>query len=552
MESLLQVELQVVAILGVVTAVAWLTRYIRVPYTVALVIVGLAFSFQDALRIDLTPELVLALFVPPLIYEAALHVELRRLRHDLLPILTMAVPGVLVSATIVAALLWIFVDLTFPVALLFGALISATDPVAVVATFRAVGAPKRLTTLIEGESLLNDGTAVVLFNVVLVLALASVGHAGEHEFSLVGAFLEFVVEVAGGLLVGAALGYLAARLIAQVDDYLIEITVTTIAAYGSYLVADTISIGGFHFSGVLAVVAAGLISGHQGPRGMSPTTRIVLFNFWEYLAFVANSFIFILIGMNVEPALLWRFTIPALLAVLAVLAARAINVYGLGALIRLRRPDLPKPYLHVMFWGGLRGAISLAMALSIPLMIGSQLRAELLAMTFAVVLFTLLIQATTTPSLLERLGLTKKSDTPLDYEVLQGKLLATRAARRHLDRLYSEGALVPQAWETVKGELDSRERELSAATSMMLGEYPNLQNQIVRLARMESLRAERAALTDLAHEGLLSSDALAELEAEIDTVIASPDAGSVALDRRDEEEPLENEAIEVEQEATAS
>jgi len=443
--ALLSVEIAVIIVLIVASVVAVVTRYIRIPYTVALVLAGLALAFREDLRIELTPDLVLALFAPPLLFEAALHIEMRKLRSDLVPIVTMAVPGVLLSALLVAGLLTLEGVLPFPLALLFGALISATDPVAVVATFRSVGAPKRLTTLVEGESLFNDGTAVVLFTVVL-------GFAVGGEFAFAEGVREFVIEVAGGLAVGVALGYLSAQIIARIDDYLVEITVTTVVAFGSYLLADQL-----HFSGVLAVVAAGLVNGNLGPRGMSPTTRIALFNFWEYLAFLANSLLFVLIGMNVDGSDLQRFILPALLGVAAVLLARAINVYGLGSLIRLFKPDLPYSYMHVMFWGGLRGAISLAMVLSIPLAVTE--RSELIAMTFAVVLFTLLIQATTIQWLLSRLGLTAASTVPVEYERIQGKLLATRAASRHLDRLYNEGALVPQAWNQVKAELDNARTE---------------------------------------------------------------------------------------------
>ena len=531
---LLKVEFQVVAVLILASLVAIATRYIRIPYTVALVIAGLAVAFQESIRIEMTPDLVLALFVPPLVFEAALHVEFRKLRSDLIPIVTMAIPGVLLSTFIVGGLLAWLIGLDFYIALLFGALISATDPVAVVATFRAVGAPKRLTTLVEGESLFNDGTAVVLFGIMLEIVRHGLG-----DFTILGGVIEFLAVAVGGGAIGFVLGYIVAKMIAHIDDYLIEITLTTALAFGSFLLAEHNPY--FHFSGVLAVVVAGLVNGNLGPRGMSPTTRIVLFNFWEYLAFLANSFVFILIGMNIDPPLLLEYLGVSLIAVVVVLFARFVNVYGLGGMVRLFKPDLSTNYLHVMWWGGLRGAISLALVLFVPLTMEE--RPQLLAMTFAVVLFTLLIQATTIPTLLSKLGFTNKSTTPVDYELVQGQLLATRAARRHIDRLYNEGALIPVAWRTVKDELEEREEQLTESATEMLERYPGLQDQIVRLARVETYRAQRAALSDLASDGLLSNTALAELEAQVDEALSSFEVGTVALDVQGAADDLELENV---------
>ena len=330
----------------------------------------------------------------------------------------------------------------------------------------------------EGESLFNDGTAIVLFNIVLIWVL-------EGTFSPVEGVIEFFVVSGGGLLVGLVLGYAVAGLIARIDDYLIEITLTTILAYGSYLFAEQ-----FHVSGVLAVVAAGLVNGNLGHQGMSPTTRIVLTNFWEYLAFVANSLVFILIGMSVDLEILAKFAWPAVLAVLAVLAARAITTYSVGASLRLFQRELSLSYLHVMFWGGLRGAVSLALVLSLPYAVSE--RSELLAMTFAVVLFTLLAQATTLPSLIRRLGLAGKPNS-LGYERLQGQLLAVRAAHRHLDRLYHEGAVVTPVRDTIRAELETQDQELATQMRSLLAEHPELEAQIVALTRQEVMRAQRGA-----------------------------------------------------------
>ena len=505
METFFELEFEIVQVLAVVLIVAMAVRRVRLPYTVALVGAGLVLAVRGGMHLELTPGLVLGLFVPPLIFEAAFHLQLKDLKADLAPIVAMAVPGVLLSTGIIAGVLVVAGVLPLPAALIFGALISATDPVAVVATFRSVGAPKRLLTLVEGESLFNDGTAVVIFHIMVVLAL-------EGTLNPVEGLVEFLRVSVGGLVIGGVLGYAVAKLIEQIDDYLIEVTLTTILAYGSYILAEH-----YHFSGVLAVVLAGLVNGNIGPRGMTPSTKIVLFTVWEYIAFLANSFIFILLGISVEWEQLLKFLVPSLIAVGAVLGGRFLVVYALAGVVRLFRQKLPSRYLLVMSWGGLRGAISLALVLSLSAEI--EHRPQLLAMTFAVVLFTILVQAVSISGLLSWLGLTQGSKQPIEYERIQGQLLAIRSANGYLDRLYREGALIPTAYSTVKAELSAREDQVSGQIEELLASQPDLRDQIVSLARIEALRAERTALDELAREGILSEETLLELQTELDEAI---------------------------------
>lgn len=504
MEEFLAVETLVILLLLVVSVVATAVRRIRLPYTVALVLVGLFITFRQELAFEITPELILALFVPPLIFEAAFHLEFNQLRDNLIPILILAVPGVLLSAFIVGSIISVGVGLPLSLAVVFGALISATDPVAVVAFFRSLGVSRRLAVAVEGESLFNDGTAIVLFNIALGAALIG-------SFDVVAGVFDFMRVAVGGLGIGIALGWIVSRLIAQIDDYFIETTLTTVLAYGAYLAADQV-----HVSGVLAVVAAGIVSGNMGPQGMSPTTKIVLFNFWEYLAFLANSLVFLLIGIKVNVPQLLANMVPILVAVGAVLVGRGIVVYGLLWLSHLGGSEsrVPLSWRHVLFWGGLRGAISLALALSLPM--GLVKRDLLEVMAFGVVLFTLLGQGTTIQLLLRRLGLTERSEPIVAREMRLGRLLATQAGLRRLDELRREGLLAGEVWEGLRDEYNETREQLATEMSELFAQHADLEREVLLQARREALRTERGALGDALRRGLISDEVYRELTSDVD------------------------------------
>ncbi len=417
MEKFLSTETLIIELLLIVSIVALAVRRLRVPYTVALVVVGLLITFQSPIEIELTPELIMALFIPPLVFEAAFHLNLTELRRNLPAILLLAVPGVILTTFIVGGMLVLGINLSLPLALVFGALIAATDPVSVVALFRTLGVPKRLSVLIEGESLFNDGTAIVLFNLMLAIVLTG-------KFSLADSVVDFFVISIGGILVGLLLGWLIAQLISRVDNYLIETTFTTILAFGSYLIAERLGV-----SGVLAVVAAGLVNGNISPQGMSPTSRIVIFNFWEYVAFLANSLVFLLLGLQINISSLLSSWQPILWAILAILVARFIIVYGLSWLGNRFSEPIPFRWQHILNWGGLRGAISLALVLSLPAEIGPE-RDLLRVMAYGVVLFTLLVQSTTMSPLIRRLKIITRSEAQVEYEIQHARLTALRSADR--------------------------------------------------------------------------------------------------------------------------
>ena len=504
METFLAVETLIVLLLLIVSIVAIVARRVRVPYTVALVLVGLFITFQQRLDIRATPGLILTLFVPPLIFEAAFHLEFDELRDNLIPILMLAVPGVVLTTLIVGGVIATGVGLSLSVAAVFGALISATDPVAVVAFFRSLGVPRRLAVAVEGESLFNDGTAIVIFN--LTLGVAMVG-----SFNVVEGVFDFMRVTLGGLGIGIALGWIISRLIARIDDYLIETTLTTVLAYGSYLTAEQM-----HVSGVLAVVAAGIVTGTMGLQGMSPTTRIVLFNFWEYLAFLANSLVFLLIGMEVNVPQLIAHIVPTIVAVGAVLVSRAVVVYGLSWLVHLSgsKAHIPVSWRHVLFWGGLRGAIALALALSLPTDLPQRDLLEVMA--FGVVLFTLLGQGTTIQFLLKRLGLMERPAHVVAREMRLGRLYAAQAGLSRLADLRHDGLLAGDVWAGLRDEYHQTSEQLAVEMTELFTEHAELEREVVLQARREALRAERGALGDALRRGLISDGVYRELTSDVD------------------------------------
>lgn len=393
-------------LLIVASVVAVVANRLRIPYTVALVIGGLALGSIHHLPVLqrlsegqkpnwLTPGVVLILFLPPLLFEGSIKISARLLRENLAPILLLANVGVLAATLITGlAVRWAF-GLPIMLSLLFGSIISATDPISVLSVFEEMGIGKRLSMIVEGESLFNDGTAVVLFGILL--AGISRGH-----ISIAAGVAQFILVLLGSAALGLLLGYLVSKVTQRIDEPRIEITLTTILAYGSYLTALSL-----HLSGVIATVAAGIVLGNLGANtGMSPATKTALLSFWDYAAFVINSLLFLLIGMQVRIGNLlgeWR---TALVAIGAVLLGRALSVYGLTPLSNLVSERIPLRWQHILVWGGLRGALALALALSLDPSFPH--RADLLTWTFGVVAFSLIVQGLTIKPLLRLLGMTTR------------------------------------------------------------------------------------------------------------------------------------------------
>jgi CPA1 family monovalent cation:H+ antiporter len=378
-------------LLLIAAVVAMLARRLHVPYSVGLVFAGVALALLPfSPNIVLTKQLVFTAFLPPLIFEAAFQLHWRELRKDLPVILILATVGVALSAVATAIGMHYLAQWTWISAIVFGVLIAATDPVSVIAMFKDAKVDGRIRLLVEAESLFNDATAAVAFTI-------AVGFASGQSISAVGVTKTLLIMVAGSLVCGAAVAGLVLLLAGVTDDHLVEITFTTVAAFGSFLLAEH-----FHLSGVLASLTAGLILGNVGHLAIDPKGRAAVEEFWEYAAFVANSLIFLLIGMRLANQDYGFVLLPALIAIGVVILGRAFAIYSLSLLFARSKLRIKSPHQHILFWGGLRGALALALALGLPSEMPG--REAIITVAFAVVAFSIFVQGMTIKPLMRRLG----------------------------------------------------------------------------------------------------------------------------------------------------
>jgi CPA1 family monovalent cation:H+ antiporter len=380
-------------LLFVACLVAMITRRLKLPYSAGLVAAGLALAVLPlGLKVALTPELIFTVFLPPLIFEAAIQIPWSPLRRELPLLLLLVTIGVLLAAGVVAAGMHWLIGWSWIGAAFFGILVAATDPVSVIAMFREVPVPPRLHLLVEAESLLNDGVAAVGFAVLVAIA-----GGGAATAPAVGA--KFLMTSLGGIAAGAIVTLPLLALAGRTQDRLVEITLTTLAAFGSFLLAEH-----FHVSGVLGGLTAGLLVGNVGWMGsISDTSRPNILYFWEYAAFLANSIIFILIGAAEAGTPILPVVVAAGAAILLSMIGRAATVYPVAALFARSKLRLSGTWQHVLWWGGLRGALALALALALPASVAE--RDQIIAVAFALVAFSVFVQGLTMAPLVKRLGL---------------------------------------------------------------------------------------------------------------------------------------------------
>ena len=507
----METETVLIILFVVVTAVAIAVQRLAIPYTVALVLTGLMLGLLHAFEAPhLTKALLFGVFLPGLLFDAAFHIDFKQFWRNRLTLFALALPGVAAAIVLTALILppvantLHFVQgFTWKHALVFGAIISATDPIAVVAVFKNLGVPNRLTMLLEGESLLNDGTAIVFFTLSVSLVTGTVVTPGGFVF-------DFIKIVGFGGLIGIGIGLAVSQIIRQVDDPMIEITLTTIAAYGSFLAAEH-----FHYSGVIATVAAGMFCGNYIARvGMSPSTRIAVETFWQYIAFALNSIVFLLIGLEVNFQTLLDSWQAVLIAYLVVTGGRALIIFGASALFRRTRERIPLAWSAILTWGGLRGGLPMVLVLGLPKDFPHQ---ELLvSMTFGVVILSILVHGLTMSPLLKLLGIVRRHKEHTAYELTRGKLQAANAALQEIEQMSYLYNTNPQVIARLRSDYEQKVEHDSSTLEELHLDRQQLFAEELQRARRHLQSVEKGALIDAFQRGLLGQTVQDKLLADID------------------------------------
>jgi CPA1 family monovalent cation:H+ antiporter len=495
----------------------------------------------------LTPNLILFVFLPILVFESAYNLEARQVMKNLLPITLLAFPGLLLSTVMCGAGLILVArpesGITWEVALLFGVIVSATDPVAVVGLFKELGAPKRLGVLVEGESLFNDGTAIVLFHLLIALVLGTASGIVYYSGAVVSGAVEFVKVAGGGALVGILLAWTSWSVIGSIiENPPVKISLTILMAYASFIIAEHV----FHVSGVIAVVLAGLISGSYAQIKLSPKMADFMKEFWEFLAFVMNSLVFFLVGLVIPLRLdVGNFiaVLPLLgTAIVALIVARALSIFGVMPFLGRLMEAVDFRYQAVMFWGGLRGAVGLALALTVVTTKGIPLEVQqlVLTLTAGVVLFTLLVNALTMEPLIVMLGLNCK--TVVDrFAMEHGELVVCDNVMKALHRMELEEVMAPDIIEEFRGIYRNREQEACGRLAKLREEADQKEGNKEAVAGLLALAVEKREVLARLSEGSISEDAAKNLLNSSDRLLDTVRSGQPLPERR----PLEHSVRQV-------
>lgn len=492
-ESLQQFLLIISAALVVATLSQIVPWFRQLPYTLMLVITGMGLALLDIHFFTPSPALILWIFLPPLLFEASWNLNWKDLQRDLVPIAIYVTIGVAITILGIALPLTQGNGISLPVALLIGACLAATDPVSVSALLKELGAPPRLKALVEGESMFNDGTAVVAFGLMLGIA------QGTKSFDPQQLLVNFLTVVGVGVLVGVILGFSISYLTQRFDLPLVEQSLTLVTAYSAYLIAE--KLGG---SGVIATVAAGLILGNFGSRiGMSPRTRVAVSEFWEFVAFFANSILFLLIGAQFRISTDVADLVLVGIAFTAVLLTRMIVVFGLTWVSnRLVQSDIDLRTQTMLWWSGLRGGVALALALSVPEDLPE--RHAVLVAVFSVVFLTTLLQGATAKPVLTALNLIEESPLRDHYLELISRQVALTRVLEYLQQSASKAGVEPETHQAKAAEVQQQLAQLQDESSKLCQQDPDLLEIGAQQLQQDLFAIETTTYTEFVRSGRLN------------------------------------------------
>jgi monovalent cation/hydrogen antiporter len=521
-----QQELQLLALLGSAAVLLILAGPLRIPYPILLVLGGLMLGFvPGAPKVTMPPEVVLIGILPPLLYVSAFFTGLRELRHNLRPISLLAIGLVAMTTVGVAAVAHMVADLPWAEAFVLGAVVSPTDPIAATAIGRRLGVPRRLTDIVEGESLVNDGMALVLLRTAIVAAVSG-------TFSPWAAGGRLVLNIVGGIAIGLAVGYVIRRVRRALDNPPLEVTLAFLTGYFAFLPASALGV-----SGVLAVVTAGIYLGWYTPEVTTTQTRMLGNGFWEVLTFLLNVLLFGLVGLELRPILDslsgrggWSFVGEAVVIVLAVIVIRIIWVFPAAYIprwvfprVREHDPYPPLRYPAFVAWNGMRGAVTIAAALLIPLHTDAGIpfpgRDLIIFFAFAVVLGTLVVQGLSLPAVIRALGL-EEDDGGDDAEEALARVRAAEAALERLDELVGEAWVLDDTAERLRGLYQFRIDRFSARVDPDGdGKIEKRSLKFQRLRR-ELLEVERRTVVELRNTGEISDEVMRRVERDLDLEVS--------------------------------
>jgi CPA1 family monovalent cation:H+ antiporter len=511
-------------LIGLVAATAALVsiaRALDVPFPIVLLAGGLAIGLIPGVpKIELDPELVLLVFIPPLVHSSAYVASPRHLRAFARPITQMAILLVVLTMVAVAVVAHFLIDMSWGAAFVLGAILSPTDLVAATAIFRRLGVPPHLLTVIDGESLLNDGTALVAYKIAVAAVIAG-------GYSVLDGARELVLVSAGGILIGLVIAWLVAQARRRVEDVMTEITVTLLTPYVAFIAAEEA-----HASGILAAVVSGIYLGWKSPELFSPTNRIQAWSFWEVFVFLLESILFILIGLQIPGVVDRLSSVPAgelaLYAAVIALVTTGVRMLFLftiaeldeayeGAVRHQRRKRLSRAERFVLGWSGMRGAVSLAAALAIPLTTDAGApfpeRDMILFLTLSTIGVTLVLQGLSLPALIRRLGV--EDTRPGRQRRALARFDTVQAALAHVSNLSFESGMSAGVIERARGMYTSRARQLAGECRIGV-EVEEGDDAAWQSLRRELLAVERQELLRLRDEGRIPNRVVLEVEHDLD------------------------------------